>query len=740
MGGRAVVGVAMRRARVGLILLSAALARASEVGDDGRLHFAPDALATIDFEHPDPLVSRMRIVTPGNGTWTYDPMTPSQLRARIVTGNDSPLGRSYLRWQSANGCGLAFMDAHLFATLVSKRIEVNAWGRADGMEPFVAVTYGGDRDVPDRLNWAWARVPLIRTGRETADGWVEYATGPIDGAVLDRPIHDIILSGRIPSSSDTSLRLIAEAPHPDDAVSLAAIEIRPAAGTPSSGACTAMTMEHDCGAQGECFYGRCVDSAVVWHPVPPVAMQKEIVARVVAWATMFEGDRSVLPRADATWVSGTMALASETATPRTFWGALSRRFEELRDTHTHLGDPFAGIWTPFAPRPSVGSSPLDVCFGPTVKDVDGSGALSYVVWSKGSGAPARAAVGDVVKAIDGMAPKAWVDEVYHRYQCLLPSVPQSDWALSAKHLAWLVSQHAKTLTLERCTLAGVCTTQPDIDVPSVSLETIQNGQYSTGSMTCTPRFKEAVAGAHRDAHGGDNVLAGTIDGGVLAIELDGFRPTVQSTWKAQLDAALTMPHARIVVDAREGHGGLNALGNYLFQQFRGTESPVALVLTGRAGYDAADAPWLFGFDGSACTGSGSLDCSTTFFYVFQPSVTAPLAAASRVAWLNTDDVSNNDMVPRLLQGRSGLSIFAPWPTYGALGSNVPLPPLMPDWSPGSIAMADSRYGTSIAGAERAAGYESGTGVAPDVVVTQTLSDVLNGKDTILSAALTWVLQ
>jgi len=716
-----------------------AAAAASDLGADGRLHFSPDALTTVDFEDAQAVAQRLQLITPGTLSWAYAPMTAGQLATHLVSSNDSPEGRTYLRWLSSDGDGLALVDAAFFATLTTRRISVSIWGRAEGMEPYLAVTYGNETDLPATKPFAWARIPAIRTGRETSDGWVEYSTGPIDGSVLDRPIHDLTLSGRIPSADDTTLRVNAKSLYTTDAFSLDALEVRPEAGAPSTGTCTAMTLDADCGAQAECFYGRCVDAAVAWHPVPPLSMQTELTTRVVAWATMFEGDRSMLPRAGASWVTDTMALSSTTATPRTFWGSLSRRLEELRDTHTHFGSPYVGINTPFAARPGFGSGALDVCFGPTVDDFNAN-ALSYVLWQKGTGAPGSFAVGDVVQAIDGIDPKTWVDEVYHRYATQLPVVPDSDWSLTARGLAALMAQHAKTLTLKRCTSAGVCTTQSDFDVATFTLNATANGQYPTGSLSCRARFTDPVAGAHTDTQGGDQVLSASLDGGVLAIEFDGFSPTTATVWKSQLDAALMLPHDRIIIDARQGHGGLNALGDYLIQQLRSISSPASLVLAGRAGYDAADEPWLTGFDWSTCVAPLSWECSTTYIFIYQPNQASPPAGSSKVAWMNTDDLSNNDMVPRVLKGRPGLNIFGPWPTYGALGSDVEIPPLMPDWRAGTIAMSDGKYGSTPSTAEAATSYESGTGVAPDVVVTQTLSDVLAGRDTIFEAAFQWVSQ
>ncbi len=582
-----------------VVLVAVTQARASDLGPDGRLHFAADAITTVDFEDATALASRLqRVVVSGNqyGFHTVA-VTASELAPMLVASNDALEGLSVLRLTGSGYLGLELIDATTFATLTAQRVQVSFWGRSEGMEPFLGVTYGNSADLPTTKPWVWARVAAIRTGRETSDGWVEYSTGPIDGAVLGRPIHDILLSARVPTDTDTALRLDAPALHATDAIEIDAVEVRPAAGTPLTAACTAQNVATTCGALGECMYARCVDSAVVWHPVPPKSMQQEIAERLVNWATTFEGDRSAAARVDANWVSTTLALASDSATPKSFWGGLSHEVVLIRDTHTTLGLPAASAETPFLPLRKYTSGPLNVCFGPTANDFAG-GAMSYVLWAKGPAAPAALQVGDLVTAIDGLDPKTWVDAVYPLYAGSLPVDPSADWAPSARDLATLVAGRAKTLSLSRCTSGGVCTAQPDFDVATFALAAAE----ADPDLYCSPRFQPTLGGNLYDSEGGELVLSGPLgsDGGTLAIEFDGFFPTSVSVWKAQLDAALTPHHDGLLMDAREGFGGLNALGNYMLQQLRGTDSPAALALAARGTISDPDAASLFSFDWSTC--------------------------------------------------------------------------------------------------------------------------------------------
>ncbi len=733
----------MRKTLLLTMLLSTAEARASDLGSDGRLHFAPDALFTVDFEDATTLGPELRLLTLPRGakTFSYDAVSPDTLPAFLVTSDDALEGHSSLHWTASNGIGLAIIDSATFNMVAGKRLSVSFWGRSEGMEPYLAVTYGNEVDLATTKEFAWARIPAIRTGRETSDGWVEFSTGAIDGTVLERPIHDLILSARVPVTADTALLLNSAAPHATDAITIDAVEIRPADGTPSTAVCTAENLDSSCGPAGECMYGRCVDGAVTWHPVPPLPMQQEIVTRVAQWATHFLGDRHAAAALTGAWTTTTLALASADATPRSFWGGLNQQVVAIRDSHTHFGAPYGGISTPFALRPSSASGPLDVCFGPTTNDL-GDGKLAYVVWALGKGAVAGLQVGDLVTQIDGMDPKAWAEMVMPRFLGSLPVDPDADWGPSARDLATLIAVHASTLTVTRCTAAGVCTAQPAIDVPSASLAALENGVYATGTLTCGPRFTDLVPGPRYDASGGELLLSAALDDHTVGIEFDGFTPTSTTAWEASVDAAFVAPHDNMIVDAREGFGGDNNLGDYLFQQFRGTDSPSVLALAARGTFSDPNDPSLFGFDWAPCASSKTKTwrCSTADIFIYQTINAAPPGAASKVAWLDTDDISNNDMVPRLLQGRPSLSIFGPIPSYGALGSDVEIPPLMPNWRSGTIAASDGRYGASISAAEATLMCQSGIGVQPDVVVTQKLSDVLAGTDTIVAAAKAWLAQ
>ena len=91
----------------------------------------------------------------------------------------------------------------------------------------------------------------------------------------------------------------------------------------------------------------------------------------------------------------------------------------------------------------------------------------------------------------------------------------------------------------------------------------------------------------------------------------------------------------------------------------------------------------------------------------------------------------------MVKGRPNLRIYAPGPTSGAFGSIAGIPPMVVGWYGGSLQMQDSRWGED-ADALAKAPWESGTGVQPDVVMAQTMSDAMRDRDTMIEAAHAWL--
>jgi hypothetical protein len=233
------------------------------------------------------------------------------------------------------------------------------------------------------------------------------------------------------------------------------------------------------------------------------------------------------------------------------------------------------------------------------------------------------------------------------------------------------------------------------------------------------------------------------------VEFDGFLSTPDFTnpadayhaWEAPMEQALTSGQG-ILFDARLGHGGFLNLGDYLTNQIRGTASPYYAFAVPRGTWDDADPTWLFDPSLAACVNGSWWDpdlCGWTSGGLDAPTLGTPPAAGVKIAWVDGIDVSMNDIVPRELVGASNVRIFGPHPTTGAYGEVSLVPSMVAGWSPGSTQVLDTRFGSSFATAV-AAPWASGTGVAPDQVVLQKVSDILAGTDTVLAAARAWLTQ
>ncbi len=700
------------------------------------LRITSGALRTVDFETAEGLLGLELTTwadTQGFPQLERTKITSAeQLGDRLTDAADAIEGAHAMRL--GDGRGLAIVDETLFAQVKDGRFEVSLWARADGAPPNVQVLY--DRDAENVYGGTpqWALVRAIRTGRETTDGWAEYATGPLDGSVWGVPARAVVV---LPtrSSSDKKASFLVDA-----------LEVRAVDGKPvAPAACTQANVESTCGAEGDCMFGHCVSSTVTWGANPSAAHRQEIAERWIQFATRFIGDRNAAKNGMLVLTPEARELAKSAPSSRQFFGGLNRLVNLLRDNHTSFGVP--SNFTNFAPQVQQGtSSVMGACFGVVEKDLMGGG-LGFAVFRAGenptSGTPLQR--GDVLVAIDGQDPKAWVDEVWPRYATTLPNDPRADWGGVAGDLSTLIASRASTVTLERCASASSCdpaTRQSiTIDIAKIVYEVLTSPTPPQGGarFACSQRFSNSVSVEAPGGLGEDPVLTAKGAGGETRVQFDGF--VGQGQWEQSMTTVFSSGASAVLMDARMGHGGYYTTVEHLFHLLRGTSEPIGVFSVGRGTYDMTDPPSLLGRLAS-CVGSGSFGTDFWSCYAgnangFFAQQASPPGAATKIAWLNTRDVSANDFMPRLLKGRTGFRIFAPHPTSGAFGAVVQLPSVASGWSGASIQIQDARFAPSIDDVSEVR-WESGHGVEPDVVVVQKLSDALAGVDTIVQAATAWL--
>lgn len=728
---------AMRTALVGGALLTIpSLLPTSAAASDldaktGLLHFAPDALKTWSFESADELIksSAYVIKTDSGGGYRLTKVTdPAQVANVLTNAEDAFEGSHALRVGGATtgtSQGLAIMDEALFKTLAASRIEVTMWARADGGNPSFSVAYAkGDWSPESSLDFAFS--PSTRTGRETSDGWVEYTTGPIDGSVWGVPV-----------------RAIAFVPPRNSMFIVDALEVKKATGslTPSA-TCTQADVDSKCGEDSDCLYGRCVPSSVTWGAMPSGAHRAEFAARWSHLGSRLIGDRQSSEFGLKTFTPTAKDLARYARSSRKFFGGINRLVNGLRDNHTSMGSPTTAN-SSFGPTLHFGwSGALHACFGVVEKDLTGGG-LGFGVFHAGD-KPVTGVVlkpGDVLTAIDGMDPKKWADAVIPGINRTSPNDPAADWANEAELMAIAISTRASEITITRCASATECTgakkTELKIDVASkVSARILENGGWGEGVdyFGCSPRFKGSVADYDPRVSGEDTVSARTVDD-IVNVSFDGF--SGDEVWKTKMSSVFDPKPAMVLMDTRQGNGGTGDNVEHLLHLLRGRDEQIGFITVVNGTYDEPSPATLFKTY-EKCVGgepSGLFSCFGA--WGFFSNLEAVPGGKTKVAWINTLDVSANDYMPRLLKGRSALKIFGPHPTAGAFGAVTSFSSFAPGWSGGSLQYQDSRFAASY-GEFDAARWESGHGVEPDIVVAQKVSDAIAGKDTILDAARTWL--
>ncbi len=660
----------------------------------------------------------------------FSDATPEALAALVAEGPENAIeGRAALRI-GKDSKGLVFFDTDTFTKLKASRFEVTFWGRADGVAPPFFVAYGRtDEDVYTKDRYPFAQVRAIRTGKQTSDGWAEFSTGPLDGEVFGVGVRAI---GFVPRGiEDTSTFLL-------DALEIRKVDDK----LTRPNVCTQETVDVACGAEGDCMYGHCVPSTVTWGPFPSAALRSELAERWIHIMTKIHGDRNSVALATSKLAPAARKLAESAQSSRQFVGGLVRLVNETRDNHTSFGTP--SNFTYFNPQLNSASSSGLGCFGVVEKDLVGGG-IGYGVFNATN--ESRLKTGDVLASIDGQDPKAWVDKHYPSFARTLPNDPRSDWGETANAMAEMLVSRASTFTVSRCASVTACQgadrTEVTMNVGDIVYQAILAGETGgSRSVECTSRFRNSVKDSKkRSAAGEDFVNVETQPSGEVSVQFDGF--SGRAGWEAQMKDVFKSGPAKVLMDAREGHGGYYSAIDALFQYMRGPSEPWGVVSIGRGGHDNPDPIGLFSAGRSCTTESNNNNfvcvASNVAGFFSVPGALDPPGMQSKVAWLNTIDVSANDFMPKLLQGRSKFRIFAPHPTAGAFGAIIQLPSLLPGFQGGAIQIQDSKFAVDYGAASaQAARWESGHGVEPDETVIQKQSDIFRGEDTMLAVARAWL--
>ncbi len=657
-----------------------------------------------------------------------DPFTlkDAPLDAALAEGEGIE-GKNAVRVGSAGG-GLLFKDEAAFAKLAGRRMQVRFWAKAEGRAPTAEIVYRptGKYTPLDGSTLPVASVRAVPTGRETSDGWVEYGIGPIDAQVLGRPIYGLLL---VPESrAMEEVKFAAEASERGGFL-LDALEILPAEGTPQADAvCTDADVDATCGPAGACFAGKCVDGAALYGTPLSLAQRKEVVARALFVLEKHQGDASSVARLPA-YKAALDALVNETSSRR-FYAGMTAALHTLRNMHTSSGRfPGSTSLNPDVTYQTAGAP--GACFGLVSRDVLGGGT-GFAVFDTEKSSDLRR--GDVLKTVDGQEAVAWVRAAFAKYSISTPGQIETDDAWAAIAIGDLLTAHSASFTVERCTDA-TCSTHSEVTVKTGdrARSAATSGAFASfvytipcdgrlsriGDLGSGPPSAELFSSLPKDATG------------TVRVQFDGFS---NPGFPSDAEKAFPVDTPKYLVDARLGHGGktvnMNAMVNMLLP--KGT-NPFLLILD-RGNLASVDDATLgcLGKEGFSCLFSGA-DVVTSDGTGVASRTTA------KMAWLNGASVSANDFVPFVLKGRPNTRIFSAVQTAGAFGGISYVGSVVPGRTMDSIQYEDARVGADLQSA-RVGSTVSGHGVVPDVVVTQRLSDLLQGKDTTILAAQAWLAQ
>jgi hypothetical protein len=645
---------------------------------------------------------------------------------RRVEAALAPQGRSAMRVGEQVGdgtvSGIELPAAPLLAKLGTQKLAITVWVRGEGDLPQLALVYAR----PDRTD-GFVRVIGQRTGRETSDGWAEITTGEVDAQVWGVPLARIQI-GLSPYAA------------PEDAGAFDALEIVPIGGTPlAPKACTQADVDQTCGADGDCQYGHCVPGWAAWGPMPPAEHRKDFVDRWTHLATRVQGDRHAAANASHLATEGPQLVASANAS-RPFYAGVKRLVNELRDHHTSYGGP--GTGGVFYPTSGGGSTTIGACFGPGQHDLLGgtTSDLGYVVF-RAAPSPltgVQLEKGDALTAIDGRKPLDWVRDVWLANESSVASDPAADLGWSSTDLAGLVAKRASTIEITRCDSDVRCDGSHrrvftiDVAGPAYASLVSQGAIATPGSVGCPIRFQNSIEQFAPRVRGEDTVSGQVVRGDVLAIQFDGTYG--QTKWSPAMQALFDgTPPTKVLFDTRQGNGGYAFNAETVSDLIRPASSPEGFLTVAIGDWQGGlDFATLLGTV-SSCNDAAASSQVCYFTDNWFNTESTPIAGGARVAFLQTANVSANDYLAMLVKGRPNQLTFGPVPTSGAFGSISSIPPMFVGWYGGSVQMEDSRWGASV-DAFTTAPWQSGAGVAPDVVVAEKMSDAIDDRDTILEAA------
>ena len=537
---------------------------------------------------------------------------------------------------------------------------------------------------------------MFPTGRVTSDGWVELASNPVSvtGSELSRAY----------------VRLDSTEADVD------AIEVVPAGDYDPGGPCLG-AFDPVCGPDSVCISERCRQGDRYVPPLPPIAYRNSVVDYLIGRVQHFFGGHysrtHYLPGALAEM--GKMRAAT---TPWSFWNDYFQGMRMLHDWHT---DTSSAIGVDRSPRR------LGVCF------VEGKGDLTQSTWPSTDGHEDVLVAytgpdntmglhpGDRLVAVDGENPIEWarsLTRVNWGYHAADDPHVDADFVEAMRDL---ITSYARNFSVIRCdsstmTCSDTIDTISVTDVPaggkvaycdnrpSYHLENPPSTQATSMHYAGFYDWRDKVV----DSQPGEDIYGITWDS-LYGPQVDTFLEDSVNFFKQNARG--------VILDHRAGNGGTIDAPEKLTQLVR---TPLDLSLgptfMSVADYDGPDTQ----AEGLALFKAGN----GTLYQVGSnnPDLKLP------VALIIDRDGSASDWLPHGMKGAPDVKIFGPHQTAGAFSSFYQFQ----YWSRLSFQMAS---GDTI---DYQGNALLGHGIQPDVIVDQTQSGLMQGKDLPYEAALAWV--
>ena len=347
--------------------------------------------------------------------------------------------------------------------------------------------------------------------------------------------------------------------------------------------------------------------------------------------------------------------------------------------------------------------------------------------------------GDVISQIDQMPPDEWVSQILSPY-FIAPGDERSRLVMEYNHLNHKIAQAGALVEFKRCgDLTGcdeakVETFEVDfaelVGVPfwqgKLEASMFESGfceyRFDDGSPLQTPasEYSKLVKIEHKSQ--------------LTEIEFNGFAsPSQVPEWAAAITQGFEQQSQQILIDHRSGFGG-SPSGLHLILDYLVDEADYQKSVT---------LPW-FGVDDDNAQVQSAIDCNlalTSFFecgWVWRfnrgEHVDSFVTQESKVALIVGWGVSASDFLLRILNERNaptrtfGISRFP-----GGYGTIAFLPYLLGEFEPPRIQIQDAKFFF-----QQPTEFESGDGAIPQQVVLQKQSDAIQGLDTIVIAAETWL--